>query len=97
MTGINIHLTITQPIELTIRIEGSVGEQILGQLLSITKHSKTTPGELLTTGAAAKRLGVSPQTLRRWESEGRITPRRTPGGDRRYNTADIESLQGGAA
>lgn len=37
---------------------------------------------------AAAFLGVSSQTLRRWEREGKILPaERTPGGMRRYNLA----------
>jgi putative resolvase len=35
---------------------------------------------------AAEFLGVCPQTLRRWEREGRLLPdERTPGGRRRYD------------
>ena len=46
--------------------------------------------KLLTIGQAAEWLGVSTQTLRRWEREGRIeAAQRTPGGQRRY---DIKSL-----
>lgn len=46
--------------------------------------------KLLTIGDASKWLGVSPQTLRRWEREGRINPaHRTSGGQRRYDLSDI--------
>lgn len=38
-------------------------------------------------GQAAKVLGVSISTLRRWEAEGRIKPSRTEGGTRRYDLA----------
>jgi len=37
-------------------------------------------------------LNVHPQTLRRWEREGKITPSRTANGQRRYKVEDIESL-----
>lgn len=47
---------------------------------------------LLPTGAAATYLGVRPETLRRWEREGRISPQRTPGGDRRYRLEDLDAL-----
>lgn len=40
---------------------------------------------LLTIGQAAEALGVSVQTLRRWEREGKIAPERTKGGQRRYD------------
>ena len=46
----------------------------------------------IPVGEASRILGVSITTLRRWEREGRITPGRTPGGQRRYSVADIEAL-----
>jgi len=37
-------------------------------------------------GEAAKFLGVTPQTLRRWEDDGKLFPdEKTPGGQRRYD------------
>ena len=45
----------------------------------------------VSIGKAAKELGVSPETLRRWEAEGKIRGERTPGGHRRY---DLASLHG---
>ena len=41
----------------------------------------------MTIGDAAKHVGVSPDTLRRWEKKGRLTPRRSPS-NRRYYTKD---------
>jgi len=41
---------------------------------------------------ASRILGVSPTTLRRWEDEGRLTPARTPGGDRRFSPEDIQNI-----
>jgi predicted site-specific integrase-resolvase len=38
---------------------------------------------------AARALGVSTSTLRRWESTGRLTPARTEGGQRRYDLAAL--------
>lgn len=46
--------------------------------------------KLLTTLQAAKALNISPQTLRRWEREGRIEPaERTSGGQRRYDLSKL--------
>ncbi|MGG7603870.1 IS607 family transposase [Massilia sp. BKSP1R2A-1] len=39
--------------------------------------------------AAAKALGVSASTLRRWEAAGKLVPGRTEGGQRRYDLAAI--------
>jgi excisionase family DNA binding protein len=41
---------------------------------------------------ASKELGVSPQTLRNWESEGKIESKRTIGGHRRYDLSKIRGL-----
>jgi putative resolvase len=40
-------------------------------------------------GEAAKVLGVSVSTLRRWEAAGRISPEHTTGGHRRYDLAKL--------
>ena len=46
--------------------------------------------KLVSIREAAEALGVSPQTLRRWEREGRLLPdERTPGGCRRYDLARL--------
>lgn len=41
---------------------------------------------------ASEYLGVHPQTLRRWEREGRITPQYTPGGKRKYTKEALNKL-----
>src|SRR3990170_4627757 len=41
---------------------------------------------------AARILGIHPSTLRLWESQGLISPDRTPGGDRRYRLGDLQDL-----
>ena len=46
--------------------------------------------KLLTISEAAKALGVSAQTLRRWDREGKLKSERTKGGQRRY---DISALR----
>jgi predicted site-specific integrase-resolvase len=49
--------------------------------------------KLLSIGAAAKALGVSTSTLRRWETAGRLIPIRTEGGQRRYDLAALRPGQ----
>ncbi len=48
----------------------------------------------IRTNAAAALLGVSPNTLRSWESRfGYPAPRRTEGGHRQFDLAEIETLR----
>ena len=47
---------------------------------------------LLSLEDAAKVLGVSKSTMRRWEEEGRLKPERTPGGHRRYRSEDLGQM-----
>lgn len=44
-------------------------------------------------GQAAQLAGVSIDTLRRWEAEGKLTAARSLGGQRSYRVADIEHLR----
>lgn len=43
----------------------------------------------ISINEAARLLGVSADTLRRWEEEGKISPERTEGGHRRYDVATL--------
>ena len=45
---------------------------------------------LLSSGQVAKRLGVSVDVVRAMEARGELKGRRTPGGHRRYDPADVE-------
>jgi molybdopterin-binding protein len=46
----------------------------------------------LRIGEAAARLGVSPDTLRRWAEAGRVQVELTPGGQRTVSQADVSRL-----
>ena len=52
--------------------------------------------KLVAIGTAAKALGVSTSTLRRWETKGRLRPARTEGGQRRYDLAALFPQADGA-
>jgi excisionase family DNA binding protein len=49
--------------------------------------------ELLQVRAAARRLGVHENTLRRWEENGLIQAVRLPTGVRRFRFEDVERLR----
>ncbi len=44
-------------------------------------------------GEASKLLGLSSETLRRWEKAGKISFSRTPGGKRLFSEADLTSIR----
>jgi excisionase family DNA binding protein len=46
----------------------------------------------LRTSEAAARLHVSPKTIARWASEGRLEHRRTLGGHRRFDPELLDAL-----
>ena len=46
----------------------------------------------ISIGKAAEELGVTRETLRRWEESGKITPERTPKGHRRYDLASLRGI-----
>lgn len=52
--------------------------------------------QLVSIGKAADMLGVSIDTLRIWEEQGKISPVYTQGGHRRYKVTEIEEANGSA-
>lgn len=51
-------------------------------------------GTLLNIAALARRTGVAPDTLRKWELRyGVLAPRRTTGGQRRYSETDVQRVE----
>lgn len=47
---------------------------------------------MLRINEAARRLGITPATLRRWEDDGLLIPDRTVGGERRYHEGELDQL-----
>jgi len=45
----------------------------------------------VNTRTACKQLGVHPNTLRKWDKDGKIKMMRTPGGIRLYDLDSLES------
>lgn len=58
----------------------------------MTNWHTSPPTEYLTPQQAADLIGCSVRSLYRWEDDGLINPRRTPGGHRRYTRDDIDAL-----
>ena len=48
--------------------------------------------DLLTTGEAARVLEVSESTIRLWDRNGRLTARRTAGGQRVFDATVVQAL-----
>ena len=59
----------------------------------MTKWLSQDTGEMLRPIDAARMIGVTTRTLKRYEADGKITPDvRLPSGHRRYSRATIEAF-----
>lgn len=61
-------------------------------MLNEPTYSEAPP---VPIGVAARTIGVSVGTLRRWEAEGKIKSIRTAGGQRRYEASEVERAKAG--
>lgn len=65
----------------------------LGKTHEIENMNEVTPSPLgLSTSQAARALGVSLGTIRRWSDMGYLDSYRTPGGQRRFSREQIEQF-----
>ncbi len=55
---------------------------------------RAVPGSVYTASEAARALGISLDTLRRWDRQGRITVERDRANRRIVSAAEIERLRG---
>jgi DNA repair protein RadD len=53
---------------------------------------QATTTRFLNVGQAAAYLGVSAASLRAWSNRGLVATYRTPGGQRRYDRADLDAF-----
>jgi excisionase family DNA binding protein len=60
------------------------------QAMSRTSRPASRLG--LTTSEAARHLGVSISTVRRWSDAGHLQGYRTPGGQRRFSVAQLDEF-----
>lgn len=51
--------------------------------------------QFLTASQAARRLGVSVDTVRRWNDQGLIKSTRTPKNHRRFDVSEVERIIAG--
>lgn len=58
----------------------------------MTQRPKPAPGDLLTPGQAAALAHVTPRTIHRYGTAGRISFVTLPSGHRRYSREDVEAL-----
>ena len=60
-----------------------------------TRHGSEAPGGRrlgLSTSEAARHLGVSLSTIRRWSDMGHLRGYRTPGGQRRFSVEQLDAF-----
>lgn len=56
------------------------------------RDTQTSEDDLLQIGDVARLCGVTVATVRNWERRGAITATRTPGNQRRFKRADVDTL-----
>ena len=61
-----------------------------------SKGTHSSEADLVPIGEAARIFGVTVATVRRWERKGKISAQRTPGGQRRFDRAEIERARSAA-
>ena len=59
---------------------------------SIIPIAGNTSQNMLTISEVSRTLGVTTQTLRKWDKSGKLTPVRTLGGHRRYLRSDVDRV-----
>ncbi len=67
--------------------------ELIDSCRKIEEMLAADPSRLLTIDQAAERLGISQQTLRNWEKDGKVKCVRTTGGHRRYGEDQINNLR----
>jgi DNA-binding transcriptional MerR regulator len=65
---------------------------------TMTKIEQAQDEQLLRMDQAVTLVNLHPQTLRRYEREGKLpNTKRTPGGQRRFAESDLRRLMAGAS
>ena len=61
-------------------------------LQAMSRTTRPTSRLGLTVSEAARHLGVSISTVRRWSDAGHLKGYRTPGGQRRFSVAQLDEF-----
>lgn len=56
----------------------------------LKQEKQMKPGKLISVKTAARRIGVTPMTIRRWIHSGKMTAYMSPGGTFRVRAADCD-------
>ncbi len=54
--------------------------------------ARPAPAAFYTPAEVATLFRVSPKTVARWATQGKLSVSRTPGGHRRYDSAEVDLL-----
>jgi MerR family transcriptional regulator/heat shock protein HspR len=60
--------------------------------MAVTDSTQPSARAVYVISVVAEMTGLHPQTLRVYERRGLLSPRRTPGGSRRFSDADLARL-----
>lgn len=77
------------------RIAGRKDDRILEMPKHFSNYKGMNAMKKMSIREFATEVGVTPDTVRRWERKGKITPVRTSGGHRRYSEKDIKQIKKG--
>jgi excisionase family DNA binding protein len=101
MDFIEKHKVVEVPLDLKKAVKEFEGKPLTEagkecrRLLELSEYHVEDIAEekMFSIDEAANLLGVTQQTLRKWEEKGTIRPVRTDGGHRRYKDSDIKHLK----
>ena len=71
---------------------GCCGRRALPYFRVMSANTSPVSGLGLTASQAARHLGVSISTVRRWSDAGHLQGYRTPGGQRRFSVAQLDAF-----
>ena len=98
----DIDVEVENEVEVRLDLVSVTERPLAGEPLGGTPRSRAIAGgfgegdELFTPAEAARKLGVTPNTVTRWSRAGKILAIQTMGGHRRFRRSEIERVLGEA-